>query len=226
MPKSKQEINNKDSLGLGHALFFAGDFKKDADFVIKYFSPYLEFGVSGNPDILSFFNEKLSVEAAREIRSYANMLPVKEKEIHIVVGFGSATLEAQNALLKAVEEPGIATKFYIIAPSIKSLIPTLQSRLIEVENSNKKEEVFEKEVNKFFSSSSGDRLKIVEKIADDLKNEKISKGDIHIFLKKIKNEALKDYKENGDLLSNVAIAEKYLESSSSVKQILSLVALS
>jgi DNA polymerase III gamma/tau subunit len=225
LPKSKQEINSKDSLGLGHALFFAGDFKKDADFVIKYFSQDLEFGISGNPDILSFFNEKLSVEAAREIRSYANMLPVKEKQIHIIVGFGSATLEAQNALLKAVEEPGSATKFYIIAPSLKSLIPTLQSRLIEVENSNEKEEIFEKEVKKFFASSSGGRIKIVEKIADDLKNEKVSKADIHIFLKKIKNEALKDYKKNTDLLSNIAVAEKYLESSSSVKQILSLVAL-
>ena len=92
---------------------------------------------------------------------------------------------------------------------------------------NKTEQIlFKKEVSEFIKSGKGKRVKIVEKIADDLKEEKISKGDIHIFLKLLKDEVLKDYKNNSELISSIATAEKYLESSSSVKQLLSLVALS
>ena len=171
-----------------HAIFFEGNFKKDLDEVIKFFADDLEFGTQGNPDILVFTNEKLSIEKAREIRQYAQALPLKEKFLHIIVGFDSATLEAQNALLKALEEPGVSAKFYLLAPSFNSVIATLQSRLI--------------------------------------KEEKISKSDAHVFLKILKDEALKNYKENSKLLSNIEVAEKYLESSSSIKQILSLVALS
>ena len=214
-----------------HAIFFEGNFKTDIDAVINFFARDLEFDKQGNPDILIFTNEKLSIEKAREIRQYAGALPLKEKFLHIIVGFDIANLEAQNALLKAFEEPGISAKFYVIAPSFKSLIPTLRSRMMQIDLENKSEQtLFKKEVTEFLKGGSGKRVKIVEKIADDLKEEKISKGDIHIFLKTLKDEVLKSTWEPGsqvaELISSIATAEKYLESSSSVKQLLSLIALS
>ncbi len=210
-----------------HAIFFEGNFKTDIDSVVDFFAKDLEFSTQGNSDVLVFTNEKLSIEKAREIRQYAGALPIKEKFLHIIIGFDSANLEAQNALLKSLEEPGVSAKFYVIAPSFKSLIPTLRSRLMQIVLPNKTEQIlFKKEVSEFIKSGKGKRVKIVEKIADDLKEEKISKGDIHIFLKLLKDEVLKDYKNNSELISSIATAEKYLESSSSVKQLLSLVALS
>lgn len=209
-----------------HSIFFEGNFKKDLNEVINFFARDLEFGVQANPDILIFTNEKLSIEKAREIRQYAQALPLKEKFLHIVVGFDSATLEAQNALLKALEEPGVSAKFYILAPSFNSVIATLQSRLIKEDLKKSGEILFKTEIEKFIKSGKGERVKIIEKIADEIKEEKISKSDAHIFLKILKDEALKNYKENSKLLFNIEVAEKYLESSSSLKQILSLVALS
>lgn len=210
-----------------HAIFFEGNFKTDIDAVINFIAKDLEFGEEGNPDILIFTSEKLGVEKAREIRQYSQSLPLKEKFLHIIVGFDSATLEAQNALLKSFEEPGVATKFYLLVPSLKSIIPTLKSRLMVVVLPNKFESVlFKKEISEFIKSGKGNRLKIVEKISDDLKEEKLLKSDIYIFLKVLKDEIMKDYKKNKELISNISTAEKYLESSSSVKQLLSLVALS
>ena len=217
-----------------HAIFFEGNFKTDIDSVLDFFAKDLEFGVQGNSDILIFTDEKLSIERAREIRQYAGALPLKENFLHIIIGFDSANLEAQNALLKSFEEPGLQAKFYILAPSFKSLIPTLRSRLMQINLENKSEQIlFKKEVSDFVKGGSGKRIKIVEKIADDLKEEKISKGDIHIFLKILKDEVLKDHNATwgpgsqvGELISSIVTAEKYLESSSSVKQLLSLVALS
>ncbi|MEI6478683.1 MAG: hypothetical protein WCO18_00170 [bacterium] len=210
-----------------HAIFFEGNFKTDIDPVINFFAENLEFDKQGNPDILIFTNEKLSIEKAREIRQYAGSLPIKEKFLHIIIGFDSATLEAQNALLKTFEEPGLSAKFYILAPSFRSLIGTLRSRLMQVDLLNREEKMlFKKEVGEFMRSEIANRVKIAEKIADDLKEEKISKGDIYIFLRVLKEGSLVDHKKNLNLISNIAMAEKYLESSSSVKQLLSVIALS
>ncbi|MFA6463656.1 MAG: hypothetical protein WCV55_01470 [Candidatus Paceibacterota bacterium] len=215
-----------------HAIFFEGNFKTDIDAVIDFFADDLEFGIQGNPDILIFTNEKLGVEKAREVRQYAQALPLKERSLHIIIGFDSATLEAQNALLKSLEEPGVSAKFYILVPSFKSIIPTLRSRMMHIALPNKTEQVlFKKEISEFIKGGKGKRIKIVEKIADDLKEEKLSKSDIFIFLKILKDEVLNQStwelgSQVGELISSIATAEKYLESSSSVKQLLSLVALS
>lgn len=46
-----------------------------------------------------------------------------------VIGFSVINTEAQNALLKVLEEPAPNTYFFILYPNIKQLLPTLQSRL-------------------------------------------------------------------------------------------------
>ena len=46
-----------------------------------------------------------------------------------ILEINDATIEAQNALLKTLEEPTAETHFFLIVPSIEVLLPTVRSRL-------------------------------------------------------------------------------------------------
>ncbi|MFA6006865.1 MAG: hypothetical protein WC764_04050 [Candidatus Paceibacterota bacterium] len=84
-------------------------------------------------------------------------------------GFGR---EAQNALLKTLEEPMPGTKFVIITPYPDDLLPTLRSRLHILEDLEAKlpsEEVFDAE--KFLRKTPIERLKYLEKTFFDVRDE-------------------------------------------------------
>ncbi len=73
--------------------------------------------------------------------------------------FQEFTHEAQNALLKLLEEPPATAQFYIITESKGGLLPTLVSRLVRfgIEESSEDSSRAE-EIDAFFSASYADRL--------------------------------------------------------------------
>jgi hypothetical protein len=73
--------------------------------------------------------EVLSISNVRQILDRAYVRPMEHASKTIVVAAGSIALEAQNALLKVLEEPPLTTKFVLLLPSLQGLIPTLLSRL-------------------------------------------------------------------------------------------------
>lgn len=83
-----------------------------------------------NPDFL-LVEETTSIGIER-IRSLQNQLKLKpfgqEKKIAFFSQAETATVEAQNALLKILEEPSEKTLFILSAPSPEWLLPTIVSR--------------------------------------------------------------------------------------------------
>lgn len=78
-------------------------------------------------------NEKgvLSLEQARDIVSFMKLKTVGKQEIRRVVIVEHAQMltgEAQNALLKMIEEPPEDTIILLTAPSEESILPTIRSR--------------------------------------------------------------------------------------------------
>lgn len=70
------------------------------------------------------------IEAVREIRAGAHILPTEgEKRIYILKNAQNMTVQAQNALLKLIEEPPAHTMFILTAPSRHALLPTIVSRV-------------------------------------------------------------------------------------------------
>jgi hypothetical protein len=51
----------------------------------------------------------------------------------IVTGFSRATFEAQNALLKAIEDPPRSTRLIFVVPAISQLLPTIRSRVYTIQ---------------------------------------------------------------------------------------------
>ncbi len=81
-------------------------------------------------DVSHLVYAQLGIAEARALKEMSAQRPVERAERVFIVSFTTATLEAQNALLKLFEEPALTTKFYIIVPTVDILIPTLRSRLM------------------------------------------------------------------------------------------------
>lgn len=87
-----------------------------------------EFFNSANPDFLLVDSINFSIDHSRQVKEYQNLKPVKFPAKIIVLKFSTITIEAQNALLKTLEEPAPLTYFFILTAEIGHLLPTILSR--------------------------------------------------------------------------------------------------
>lgn len=81
-----------------------------------------------SPDVYVRSFEKVGVEEAAQIRAQAAFKSTAGKALFII-GFSLITSEAQQSLLKLLEEPQEGTIFILVAPH-GSLFPTVRSRLL------------------------------------------------------------------------------------------------
>ncbi len=72
--------------------------------------------------------DKLGVDEAREIVVAAYNRPIESKSQTFVLRAHFITLEAQNALLKVIEEPPLSSRFVIVVPADFVVLPTILSR--------------------------------------------------------------------------------------------------
>ena len=72
---------------------------------------------------------KLTVEESREIVNDSLVIPMEaEKKIYIIENFDKATIQAQNALLKTLEEPPKYVVFILTASNENLVVNTIKSR--------------------------------------------------------------------------------------------------
>lgn len=77
------------------------------------------------------------IDKIREIRSSAYILPNESNiKIYILKNAQNMTEQAQNSLLKILEEPPNFVMFILVADNFSSLLPTILSRVVRVNLSN------------------------------------------------------------------------------------------
>ncbi len=77
--------------------------------------------------VVGFLEDSFKLEHAKAVVSEAY---ISESEVkYIVLAGNSFTIEAQNSLLKVLEEPPKNIEFIIISPTKSNLLPTIRSRL-------------------------------------------------------------------------------------------------
>lgn len=81
-----------------------------------------------NPDNFVRAYRKFGIDEAHEIRSRSALRAVSGDRRVFLLSVPSMTTEAQNALLKTIEEPSADAVFYFVTPSPESLLPTIRSR--------------------------------------------------------------------------------------------------
>lgn len=83
---------------------------------------------SGNPDIFIREYVQFGIDDARDMRARASARAIQETARTFIIAAAQMTGDAQNALLKTLEEPVAEAVFFIIVPSPETLLPTLRSR--------------------------------------------------------------------------------------------------
>jgi DNA polymerase III delta prime subunit len=183
---------------------------------------------TGNQDFYERKYETFTIDHARELKLAHEMRPVVNdgKKIFVIAVDG-ITVEAQNALLKLLEEPAEYAHFFLIVPAMHLLLPTVQSRLSFVDM-NDVGVASNSEAKKFLSLDTAKKLEFVKKFVDDISKEKRTKRDAIDFLsavqEQIRNE--KGVKSGAGALEATELALKYInDRSPSLKMLLEYVAL-
>lgn len=71
---------------------------------------------------------KIGIEEVRDLKKKINLRPIGPNKTIIILESEKLTLEAQNALLKTLEEPLDSTSINLVTKSLDNLLPTILSR--------------------------------------------------------------------------------------------------
>lgn len=176
-----------------------------------------------HPDLLFFEEgEKLGVEQAKKIREFLGLKPYQaEQHAVAIISAGGLTHDAQNALLKILEEPNSEAVILLGIASDEQLLPTILSRCQvvnlqgEKEEDNKKQEKFSQDIAKLMEASTEGRFVYIEKLGD--KREEFLPALVSYYrnlLLKIPTPQIKEY------LSDLIKAEKMVSANVNLRAVL------
>ncbi len=136
----------------------------------KTLASHLTSGNSNHPDLLYFpADSKLGMEQAKKIKQHFALKPYSAAgRIVILEDASTLTTDAQNALLKTMEELPDQGLFILGASSEDKFLPTVLSRIQKVilERTKQPIESSKYDIEKLLESSIEDRFEYVEKLKD------------------------------------------------------------
>ena len=158
-----------------------------------------------NPDFWLHQCDVLGVDDARNVTAFQIRMPVGTHKV-CVLSFERATAEAQNALLKVLEEPASATYFFLLTPSTDGLLPTLRSRLALLDAGFSMQSD-EREAEDFLAGTYTQRTKIIEPLIKD-KRRADARRFIAVVARRVRAGGLRDREMNA-ALEELLKAEQY-----------------
>lgn len=183
-----------------------------------------------HPDLLYLpYDSKLGIEQAKKIKDHFSLKPYSAKGSAVVLeNGGELTIEAQNALLKTIEELPEDSLFIMGSSSESKLLPTILSRCEVIHLKNLKNptsqatptsevgyaEVGYAEVEKLLNSSTEQRFEYIEKLKD--------KEEFLQSLVKYFHQNLASHIESGNVefLKKLLSAEEWAEHNVNIRAIL------
>ncbi|MDD5152705.1 MAG: hypothetical protein PHS95_01730 [Candidatus Pacebacteria bacterium] len=177
---------------LHHAHMIKGDAKVLIPILISSLKENMGIAAVGNPDVTILNYESLGVEESRILAEMQSHSAFKQSESDkdctcnkiFIITTKSFTNEAQNALLKTIEEPTAGTHFFIIVPRIDTVLPTLLSRMIFVDETKRHKEPDEDDqiAELFLRSPFRDRFGISKKLSEIKKDGTVDREKIRHIL--------------------------------------------
>lgn len=191
--------------------------RKDCrDFVFEILKKDLSFDVKANPDFLVIESDGFGIDDARSLKKWAIGKPLLGETKVCFIITKSITHEAQNALLKVLEEPTLGTYFFIKLENRGGLLPTFLSRVNFLENSQRGalEENFlraplrkenENNASKFLNSDKKEKLFLIQTLSK--KTDKTGMKEIIKDLEKICYENFVKDISKAKIMKNILIAK-------------------
>ncbi len=218
---------------LHHAYVLEGESGEVHKALVVFLNSNVQYKTQSNPDFVHISYESFGIDDGRLLKDMQSRKSFEENGRKIfVISLNFITHEAQNSLLKILEEPTKNTHFFIIVPSVDILLPTVLSRVMVISHLSKNNDSFSKNdtqktlVTKFISASKASRLSMFEKIIE----EKDKIGAIN-FLNNLEFVLYTKWNKNLDkekifALKQVAQIREYLyDRAPSVKMLMEHIAL-
>ena len=178
--------------------------------------------IEGNPDIYVREYPRFGVDDAIELRDRSNRRPIAGSQRFFIIATPGMTNEAQNALLKTLEEPPADAAFFIVVPAPEMLLSTLRSRaqILFLEHTEDGEQSIDAKA--FLAAAPPERLDMLKPLLEKDEDDKRDIGKIVAFLSALER-ALKKKPEG---LHAIYRARKYIgDKGALVKPLLEQVAL-
>ncbi len=193
---------------LHHANIITGNRAANLVLVKKYLD---EQGIvtDGNPDLFIFETDGLGIDLVRDeiVRSVASGKVSSAR--FVILSFDRATAEAQNGLLKSIEEPQAGTYFFILVPRADVLLQTILSRSQTVDGNQAIGET-RLDVVKFLKSNLPARFTMVEEWTKNKKDEdNLSKTEVINFLDQVEKYLWDAKNRNEQLFSDIRQMRTY-----------------
>jgi len=112
-----------------HAYILVGEREALVGFALSRIEKEWSMKVTGNPDLTVLRFDTMTIDDARSLREATLRAPLTGPRKAFILAASGIAKDAQNALLKTVEEPVAGTHFIFILPTLETLLPTLRSRL-------------------------------------------------------------------------------------------------
>jgi len=180
--------------------------------------------LSNNPDyklITAEDGKNIKINQIRDMQSDVAIKPLKSnKKIYVILEADKMNEQAQNCILKTLEEPPLYTSIFLITSFPEKLIDTVNSRVkrvkINSENEIKEFDKIKSFIDNFSAMSDTDKLKYSDYFSDN----KDDFGDIlkymivyyHELIQKILSSTQKsDTITCRDLSNNISVCEKCID---------------
>jgi len=168
-------------------LVYGGNKKSREDKIYSYI-PH-KFKEGSHPDLLMIDVEEdkksIGIGDVSKIFSFISTKPFSEKsKVVIILHADLLTEEAQNSLLKTIEEASKYIEIYLEASSIKKILPTIISRCILINLGTEKIKSDPTRKN-FFELNISEKLEWVDKFSKATKEEVLI--ELHLTFADLKN---------------------------------------
>lgn len=198
-----------------NAIVFEGGLTEGVQHIREHIQTVHKIPLLGNPDFEIREHKTFTIADARSLKERANQAPLSDIQVFVITA-ETFLREAQNALLKLLEEPSHHTYFYILLPSVRDLLPTVRSRLA-YGGTVSETHTYTEHAQKYLHASKKEQLALLEPII-----KKKDRGEARKFLQAL--EAVthtNGVQKNASLLQEIYFVRTYLtDRSSSLKMLL------
>lgn len=185
-----------------HAYLLVGDRELLLEEVQRAIENALDSPTIGNPNVQIEELETFTVDDSRHLVERQ----LRKGVGYFVIAFDSITREAQNALLKVLEEPTDNTHIFLIVSQKDILLPTVLSRLFVMEGESVTTDSAEELAQAFLDGNPASRLKLVGPLV-----ESKDKAEIGAFLRALEGQLSEDVAGNASMLKATLSAKQYVK---------------
>ena len=167
---------------LSGSVFLVAGAEHDVSAVLEYLEA-AGVQTQANADLYIRHHRQFGIDDAQELRARASTRAIGERRVFIISA-GGMTSEAQNALLKTLEEPPDNALFIFIVPAPDALLATVRSRsqMIEIERTITAQSGSVLNAATFLSAPLQKRLDLLKTVLEKDDDDKYNMGAILAFL--------------------------------------------